>query len=241
MTWDTATINENNTGVTGFNFNHTIGAGIKRWARVMIWGGGSGLVVSGTPTFGGVAMTPVSGSPYNMSPLFSDLYFYDVLNPATGVNAVVGNFTGTVQATIIVISRDEVNQTTPCDATDTDTTAEDVGDTTATTASEVGDQVVDIVATGGVSGGGNYIEGAGQTELAQSFNSGELHAVALSYKDGATSVTQTWDIFGAISDITSLYHFQFNVNTDAAAPLPDTTFDPLRTYRPRPFCPGSIR
>jgi hypothetical protein len=241
ITWDTTTTDVNTTGVTGRTIAHSIGSGLNRCVWMIIWGGGSGLTVSGTPTFGGTNVTALTGSPLNGTPVFTDLYVYRLVNPTSGSNNFVINFTGSVQATIAIISRDEVNQTTPDDGLDTDTTFEDAGDTTAITTSETGDRVVDIVATGFVPAGG-FIEGAGQTELANLYNSGEGHALALSYKDGGASVTQTWDIVGAIGDIASGYHVQFNINTDGAAPPPPVLWNHRpRAMRPAPWTPGNPR
>lgn len=245
MTWDTTTIQVHNTGVTGFNFNHTIGAGINRWARVFVFNGGSSITVTGTPTFGGVAMTPVTSlNPHVGDPIFGNIYAYDAVAPASGVNAVAGNFSGTTTATIVVISRDEVNQTTPCDAVDLDTPFEDNNAPSATTASEVGDEVVSIVATAGAdtpaNGGSITVTGSGQVLLDAEGNTGENHVIGASYSPGGATVTQSWDL-SAIGGAVSGYFIQFNINTDGAPPPPDKVFDPLRTYRPRPFCPGSIR
>lgn len=248
MTWDTATIDENNTGVTGFNFNHTVGAGINRWGRIIIWGGGSNLTISGTPTFGGVAMTPVTNAnPHNNDPVFANLYLFDIVAPATGVNAVVGNFTGSVMATIIAISRDEVNQVIPCGDIDVDTPFESNNTPSADTTSEVGDEVVSIIATGGTDtpSAGNTITvtGSGQTLLAASGNTGENHVTGVSYSPGAATVTQSWDLSPVGGDISG-YHIQFNINTDGAAPPPPVGWN-LRNRvmngRPRPFAPGRIR
>lgn len=241
MTWDTATLDENNVGTTGRSGNHTIGSGINRWAGMIVWGGGGGLTVSGTPTFGGVAMTLKSGFPFSSSPVFSNLYFYEAKNPASGSNAWAINFTGTVFPTIIIISRDELNQAAPSDAADTDTTANHVSNTTATTNSENGDMVIDIVATGGgVSAGVATVSGTDQVILTQSVNTGDGHFTGVSYSPatGAT-VTQTWDLSPVGGDL-GLYQVQINLNTGTTGPA-QFNMNVLRTFRPRPYCPGSIR
>lgn len=245
MTWDTVTLDENNVGVTGRSGNHTIGSGANRGVVMVVWGGGSGLTVSGIPTFGGAAMTPKAlVSPFNSSPIFADLYVYEMVNLTIGVNAWAVNFTGSCFPTIIIASRDELSQATPTDAADVDTTANHVSGSTATADTESGDHVLDIVCTGGgVSAGTATVSGTGQVILAQSVNTGENHFTGVSYIPGAgATATQTWDLSPVGGDL-GLYHIQINMNFDAASPPPDVVagMEVLRTYRPRPFAPGSIR
>lgn len=245
MTWDTVTLDENNTGVTGRTGNHTIGSGFKRWVAMIIWGGGSGVTVSGTPTFGGSNMTLKASFPFSGSPIFGNVYFYELVNPTSGVNAWAVNFTGTVMPTVILISRDEMNQSTPSDAVDTDTNANHVSSTSATTATENGDVVIDIVVTGGgVAAGVATVSGTGQVILAQSVNTGENHFTGVSYSPATeATLTQTWDLSPVGGDL-GLYQLQINLNTDATAPVPPADWNlrqRVQNGRPRPFAPGRIR
>ncbi len=217
MTWDTPTVRVQTTAAADAGGQtHTIGSGDDRCIWVYAWNGGSGFTVSGTPTFAGNNLSLLSGMPFNGDPVFANFYGYRLISPPVGSGALVMNFSASTTVTILVISAAGVDQITPNDAVDTDTSADPGGDSTATTASEVGDEVVDILFTGGISAGGNFIPGAGQTVLANVYNSAEGHALASSRKAGAVSVTQTWDIFTAIGDVASFHHFQMNVN---AAPV----------------------
>lgn len=149
MTWDTPTQVVNNIGVTGNDGTHTIGSGLKRCVWMIICGSGAGVTVSGTPTFGGQSMTLKSGFPFNSTPVFGNIYVYELKNPTPGSNSWSVAYTGSAFPDVYIISRDEVNQTTPTDAADTDTNNNHVSSSSATTTSENGDQVLDIIQTGG--------------------------------------------------------------------------------------------
>jgi hypothetical protein len=210
VTWDTPSVFNVTSAASSFSHAHTVGSGSNRVAWMVVYSA-SGAGVSGTPTFGGSSV----GSPilnFNGSPLFADLKVYRVIAPSSGSQTFAGNFSSATNYTIVIISGDGIDQATPNDTIDTDTTGNHATTCSATTASAVGDEVVDIVATGFVTGAIGGTPGGSQTLIANAYNNGASNefALAMSRKAGAASVTQTWD-FSPVTDV-GFYQVQMNVN-----------------------------
>lgn len=214
MTWDTPTVDRFTTGVTARTTSHTVGAGSNRVLYALICTGPGAVSISGTPTYNGVNCTQLLNS--NASPIFSRLYVYRLVAPATGAHDFVVNFSASTMGTVTLLSADAVDQVTPEDTIDTDTTFTTTTTPSATTPSATGDMVLDIIISGFMSGtpSATVTDGT-QTEMVDDWNNGALNEflMLVSRKAGAASVTMGW----TLSVSASGYHYQMNVNAAAAA------------------------
>lgn len=167
-----------------------------------------------TVKYNGVTMTAVETG-------HARLRMYYLVAPATGAHNVVASTVGlgNTDGAVAAMSFTGVDQTTPHDGLQTDA----VGTTTIsmTVTSETGNKVVGAGLRHGNSSESNFTAGSGQTTDQQIGQQGQNY-VALTYEDGASSVTHSYTVAAS-----AFYqHRGVAVNVRAAPPDPTPSIKP---------------
>lgn len=84
---------------------------------------GTGVSISGTPTYAGVSMTQIGTMQSGAGTVFDKTYFYYLIAPATGANDVVVNASSTAYIYPCTASYTGVDQTNPINVSGQNTTS----------------------------------------------------------------------------------------------------------------------